>query len=185
MSKWKNIKTYMEVNPYTGQSIDEDMPTNAAGRGAVAGIGVGPDGEPGINLRKKKKRTLIDARSKSYKQHREKLEKARAKREEKKSRLAQKVTENTDDFSKFNDLNEVKVSSYITGELRDIVKNKSAKNIKFKDGSMLVDMTTASMMMQVLDKLKSATKRKVMSVLDSGKKSDFLKFHGLVMKAVR
>ena len=27
----------MEVNPYTGQSIDEDMPTNAAGRGAVAG----------------------------------------------------------------------------------------------------------------------------------------------------
>ena len=50
---------------------------------------------------------------------------------------------------------------------------------------MLVDMTTASMMMQVLDKLKSATKRKVMSVLDSGKKSDFLKFHGLVMKAVR
>ena len=90
----------MEVNPYTGQSIDEDMPTNAAGRGAVAGIGVGPDGEPGINLRKKKKRTLIDARSKSYKQHREKLEKARAKREEKKSRLTQKVTENTDDFSK-------------------------------------------------------------------------------------
>ena len=185
MSKWKNIKTYMEVNPYTGQPIDEDMPTNAAGRGAVAGIGVGPDGEPGINLRKKKKRTLIDARSKSYKQHREKLEKARAKREEKKTRLAQKVTENTNDFSKFNDLNEVKVSSYITGELRDIVKSKSAKNIKFKDGSMLVDMTTASMMMQVLDKLKSATKRKVMSVLDSGKKSDFLKFHGLVMKAVR
>ena len=186
MSKWKNVRTYMEVNPYTGQSIDEDMPTNAAGRGAVAGIGVGPDGEPGYDPKKKKrKRTLIDARSKSYRQHRARLEKARAKREEKKTRLAQKVTENTNDFSKFNDLNEVKVSSYITGELRDIVKNKSAKNIKFKDGSMLVDMTTASMMMQVLDKLKSATKRKVMSVLDSGKKSDFLKFHGLVMKAVR
>ena len=90
----------MEVNPYTGQSIDEDMPTNAAGRGAVAGIGVGPDGEPGIDPKKKKKRTLIDARSKSYKQHRERLEKARAKREEKKSRLAQKVAEDTLEFER-------------------------------------------------------------------------------------
>ena len=84
MSKWKEIQTYMEVNPYTGQEIDEDMPTNAAGRGAVAGIGVGPDGEPGINPKKKKKKTLIDARSKSYRQHRERLEKARIKRQESK-----------------------------------------------------------------------------------------------------
>jgi hypothetical protein len=37
--------------------IQEDMPTNNAGGGAVAGIGVGPQGEPGIN--KKKKRNLI------------------------------------------------------------------------------------------------------------------------------
>ena len=101
MSKWKNIKTYMEVNPYTGQPIDEDMPTNAAGRGAVAGIGVGPDGEPGYDPKKKKrKRTLIDARSKSYRQHRARLEKARAKREEKKSKLAQKVAEDTLNFER-------------------------------------------------------------------------------------
>ena len=94
MSKWKNIKTYMEVNPYTGQPIDEDMPTNAAGRGAVAGIGVGPDGEPGYDPKKKKrKRTLIDARSKSYRQHRARLEKARAKREEKKSRKKKREVE--------------------------------------------------------------------------------------------
>jgi hypothetical protein len=30
-------------------------PTNTAGGGAVAGIGVGPQGEPGVDLRKKKK----------------------------------------------------------------------------------------------------------------------------------
>ena len=91
----------MEVNPYTGQPIDEDMPTNAAGRGAVAGIGVGPDGEPGYDpKRKKRKRTLIDARSKSYRQHRERLEKARAKREERKSKLASKVAENIDNFAR-------------------------------------------------------------------------------------
>ena len=249
MSKWKEIQTYMEVNPYTGQEIDEDMPTNAAGRGAVAGIGVGPDGEPGYDpKRKKRKRTLIDARSKSYRQHRERLEKARLKREQKKSKLAQKVTENTKEFerekfieldeakskkyvvniklatggkasktvlakneddaesiviNKFNlnqdqilsvhlaskkeevELDEVKISSYIVGELRNIVKNKSAKSLKFKDGQLKVDMTTANMMLQVLDKVKTATKRKIMDVLDSGKKNDFMKVHGLVMKAVR
>ena len=191
MSKWKNVNTYMEVNPYTGQPIDEDMPTNAAGRGAVAGIGVGPDGEPGYDpKRKKRKRTLIDARSKSYRQHRERLEKARLKREQKKSKLAQKVVEDTKEFEREKyieevELDEVKISSYIVGELRDIVKNKSAKNLKFKDGQLKVDMTTANMMLQVLDKVKTATKRKIMDVLDSGKKNDFMKVHGLVMKAVR
>ena len=92
MSKWKNIKTYMEVNPYTGQPIDEDMLTNAVGRGAVVGIGVGSDGETGYDPKKKKrKRTLIDARSKSYRQHRARLEKDRAKREEKKVNLHRRL----------------------------------------------------------------------------------------------
>ena len=100
MSKWKNVRTYLEVNPYTGQPVEEDMPTNAAGRGAVAGIGVGPDGEPGFDPKKKKKKTLIDARSKAYREHRIKLEKARQRREERKSKLAQKVAENIDNFAR-------------------------------------------------------------------------------------
>lgn len=29
--------------------IKEDAPTNSAGGGAIAGIGVGPDGEPGVS----------------------------------------------------------------------------------------------------------------------------------------
>ncbi|NDA64838.1 MAG: hypothetical protein EBX50_22855, partial [Chitinophagia bacterium] len=33
----------------------EDSPTNAAGTGAIAGLGVGPQGEPGVNMKKKKK----------------------------------------------------------------------------------------------------------------------------------
>ena len=33
----------------------EDAPANSAGGGGVAGIGVGADGEPGINVKKKKK----------------------------------------------------------------------------------------------------------------------------------
>ena len=135
MSKWKNVNTYMEVNPYTGQPIDEDMPTNAAGRGAVAGIGVGPDGEPGIHPKKKKKKTLIDARSKSYKQHRERLEKARAKREERKSKLASKVAENIDNFAREKhleeaELDEVRISDYVVDTLRDIKRSKSSRTFR-------------------------------------------------------
>ena len=100
MSKWKNVRTYLEVNPYTGQPVEEDAPTNSAGSGAVAGIAVGPDGEPGFDPKKKKKKTLIDARSKAYREHRIKLEKARQRREERKSRLAKKVAENIDNFAR-------------------------------------------------------------------------------------
>ena len=175
MSKWKNVKTYMEVNPYTGQPKNEDAPANATGVN-VAGTG---DDSSVVVVRKKKK-TLIDARTKSYKKHKAKLDKQREQREKRKSRLVQKVTENTSNFT----LNEGSASSYITGELRDIVRNKSAKTIKFKDGSMKIDMTTANLMLQVLDKIKSATKKKIMDMLDGGKKSDFLKFHGLVMKVI-
>jgi hypothetical protein len=35
--------------------VKEDSPTNAVGTGAVAGLGVGPQGEPGVNMKKKKK----------------------------------------------------------------------------------------------------------------------------------
>ena len=34
--------------------MQEDAPVNAASSGAVAGIGVGAQGEPGVNLKKKK-----------------------------------------------------------------------------------------------------------------------------------
>ena len=81
------MKTWKEVSPFTG--IEEDAPTNAVGGGSVAGLGVGPMGEPGVHPRrkKKKKETLIDGRTKAYRQHREKLEKARLKRlEDKKNR---------------------------------------------------------------------------------------------------
>ena len=72
------------VSPYTG--LEEDAPTNSAGSGDVHGIGVGPQGEPGVNPKKKKKQILIDrsgkidGRSKAYREHRKKLETAREKR---------------------------------------------------------------------------------------------------------
>ena len=191
MSKWKNIKTYMEVNPYTGQPIDEDMPTNAAGRGAVAGIGVGPDGEPGYDPKKKKrKRTLIDARSKSYRQHRARLEKARAKREEKKIKLAQKVAEDTLNFEREKhleeaELDEVRISDYVVDTLRNIKRSKSSRNLKLKGGDIKIDTETANKMLDFLDKMSSMGKKKIMGILDKGTKTDFMKVNQAVMKAVR
>ena len=179
MSRWKDLRTYREVNPYTGQPVDEDAPANATGPN-VAGTG---DDSSVVVVRKKKK-TLIDARSKSYKQHREKLEKARQRREERKSKLLQKVSETNDKFGMEQYLEEEKPSSYILSTLRDIVKNKSAKSMKFKDGSMKVDMTTANMMLQVLDKINPMNKKKVMGILDKGGKGDFMRVHNVVMKAL-
>ena len=179
MSKWKNVRTYMEVNPYTGQPKSEDAPANATGVN-VAGTG---DDSSVVVVRKKKK-TLIDARSKTYREHRKKLEQARQRREERKSRLAQKVEQNIGIFTREGYLEEEKPSSYILSTLRDIVKNKSAKSMKFKDGSMKVDMTTANMMLQVLDKINPMNKKKVMGILDKGGKGDFMKVHNVVMKAL-
>jgi|TARA_B100001996_G_C18252663_1_gene435858 hypothetical protein len=171
MSKWKEIETYMEVNPYTGQPVEEDAPANATGVN-VAGTG---DDSSVVVVRKKKK-ALIDARSKSYREHRRKLETARAKREERKSKLTLKVQE---DIGKFSTIREG-----VVDDLKSIVKDKQAKSIKFKDGSLKIDLTTANLMLQALDKVKPETKKKILNMLGSNKKSDFLKFHGLVMKAM-
>lgn len=43
------MKNFKEVAQDLVTRIDEDAPANAAGSGNIAGIGVGPDGEPGVN----------------------------------------------------------------------------------------------------------------------------------------
>jgi hypothetical protein len=54
--------------------VDEDAPANSAGGGGIAGIGIGPKGEPGVDLRKKRlddmKRDahLNEAKSKTWKE---------------------------------------------------------------------------------------------------------------------
>ena len=172
-AKWK------EISDYTGQPIDEDMPTNAAGHGAVAGIGVGPDGEPGYNPKKRKKRSLIDARSKAYREHRAKLEAKRAKRAEQKNKFINKVTENISEFNRESLITEDNVDV-----LRSIVKNKSAKPLKFSDGTMKVDLFTASAMTQVLDKVNRDNKEKLTRMIN-GKKGQFAAAAKAVMKMVK
>ena len=164
MTKWR------EVSAYSGQPVEEDAPTNFAGAGS--GVDMNPTGM------KKKKKKLIDARSKSYKTHRAKLEAARLKREAKKSKFSEKVKESVSEFNVESLLAEDNVDV-----LRSIVKRKSAKPIKFKDGTMTIDMQTANMMLTVLDKVKPANQKKLTTMMN-GKKSEFMKVHGFVMKAL-
>ena len=93
------------VSPHSG--MDEDAPANAAGGGNVAGLGIDhPDrpgsGEPG--KKKKKKTTLIDrsmmdARTKAYKEHRKKLESSRVARLARKEARKSKFIEDVKDKS--------------------------------------------------------------------------------------
>ena len=165
MAKWTG------VNAYTGRPVDEDAPTNFAGAGS--GVDMNPTGM------KKKKRKLIDARSKSYKEHRAKLEAARAKREAaKQAKFSEKVKESTTDFNVESLLAEDNVDV-----LKSIVKSKSAKPMKFKDGTMKVDLFTASAMVQVLDKVNPANKKKLTNMIN-GKKGQFTAAANAIMKMV-
>ncbi len=57
------------------------------------------------------------------------------------------------------------------------------KPIKLKDGTMKVDLFTASAIIQVLDKVKPANKTKLTKMLN-GKKSDFMRASEGIMKMI-
>ena len=86
--------SWREVSPYSGKPVEEDAPTNFGGQGS--GVAMPPD-----VLQSKKKKKLLDARTKAYREHRAKLDAARAKRlEQRKSKIAEKVQENIMDFNR-------------------------------------------------------------------------------------
>ena len=164
--------SWKEVSPYSGQPVEEDTPTNFAGQGS--GVAMPPDA-----LMKKKKKRLLDARTKAYREHRAKLDAARAKRlEQKKSKLSQKVQENIMDFNR-----EIYLEENNMNVLKDIVLKKSAKPVKFKDGSMKVDLFTASAITQVYNKVNMDNKKKLENMVN-GTKKQFQTMSGKIMKMV-
>ena len=171
-------KKWTEVDIYTGLVKNEDAPTNATG------VNVAGTGDDSSVVVVRKKRTLIDARSKTYKEHRKRLEQARERRlarlREKESNLVKKVKEQIGNFGYEEYIEEDNVA-----DLKDIVKNKSAKNMKFKDGSMKVDLFTASAMTKIMDKVNPQNKKKMMDMINNGTKSQFLKLQKVAMKAVK
>ena len=164
--------SWKEVSPYSGQPVEEDAPTNFAGQGS--GVAMPPDA-----LMKKKKQKLLDARTKAYREHRAKLDAARAKRlEQKKSKLSQKVQENIMDFNR-----EIYLEENNMNVLKDIVLKKSAKPVKFKDGSMKVDLFTASAITQVYNKVNMDNKKKLEKMVN-GTKGQFQAMSSKIMKMV-
>jgi hypothetical protein len=55
----------MVPNCVPEEAVNEDGIANAVGGGAIAGIGVGNDGEPGVNLKKKKTPIIMSIRRKT------------------------------------------------------------------------------------------------------------------------
>ena len=148
---------------------NEDAPVNATGA-SVAGTG---DDASTVVVKKKKKK-LYDGRTKDAKSFIKRMETLRAKRE---SKLVKKVQENTDNFGVEHLLAEDNIAI-----LKNIVKNKQNNKIKMKDGTMRIDLFTASALTQALDQVKPDTKKKMMDIINKGGKSQLMKLVSVVMK---
>jgi len=148
----------------------EEVPTNNASSGAVS---MPPD----VQIDKKKKKNPYDGRTKEARQFYKRMAERKAKREEMKSKLAQKVQENTLERSSHLAEDNVDV-------LKDIVKNKQNKNIKFKDGSMKVDLFTASAVTQVFDMVNKSNQEKMRKLIN-GKKAEFMKIADFALSKVK
>tara|TARA_B100001287_G_scaffold61037_1_gene49081 strand:- start:226 stop:735 length:510 start_codon:yes stop_codon:yes gene_type:complete len=148
---------------------NEDAPANATGT-AVAGTG----DDSSTVVVKKKKKNLYDGRTKEAKAFVKRMEMLRAKRE---SKLAKTVKENTDNFGVEYLLAEDNVAV-----LKNIVKRKQHNKIKMKDGTMKIDLFTASALTQALDQVKPDTKKKMMDIINNGGKSQLMKLVSVVMK---
>ena len=170
-------KLYDEVDPYTGLKI-EDAPANATGP-AVAGTG---DHSSVVVVRKKKKdKMFLDARTKLYKTHAEKLRLRREKRLEalKKSSIKESILSQLNEFDRESDLVENNIDM-----LRQIVKKKQNRPIKFSNGQMKVDLMTASAIIGVYDKVNKSNKAKIERMVN-GDKSQFLKMQSAAFKLAR
>ena len=167
-AKWK------EVSAYTGQPVEEDAPTNFAGQGS--GVAMPPDA-----MMKKKKKKLLDARTKEYKAHQARLEASRKKRmEQRKSKFVEKVKESLNDFNRESFLTEDNLKV-----LRSIVQSKQNKPVKMKDGSMKVDLFTASAITKVYDAIKQSSNKEKFDRMLNGSKAQFLKIAEFSMSQVK
>jgi len=97
-----------------------------------------------------------------------------AKMRERRSKLKESVLSKSDSFERALYMVEDNIKM-----LKDIVKKKQNKSIKFKDGTMRVDLMTASTITQVYDKVNASNKKKIENMVNSTKK-DFLKISNAV-----
>ena len=162
------------VRKRANEEVTEDVPTNNASSGAVD---MNPTG-----LAKKKKD--LDGRTKEYKIHARKLmaQRERRKLNAKKSlcgSFRKGVEESLNSFSREEFIEEDNIAT-----LKNIVKRKQAMPLKFKDGTMKIDLTTASgLVTNILGgKMKPETLKKITTIINQGKKSQFLQLVDMMYK---
>ena len=147
---------------------NEEAPANASGS-AVSGTG-----DDSSTVVVKKKKNPYDGRRKEARQFFKRMAELRAKRE---SKLAKKVQEST--LERATQLVEDNVDV-----LKDIVKRKQNKDIKFKDGKMKVDLYTASAVTQVYDAVNASNKKKMADMLN-GSKAQFMKISDFALSKIK
>jgi len=168
MTKFSDImKKFYEDERLGIQS--EDAPANS-----VASDGVSM---PADAVSKKKQKEIqkkaYDGRTKEARAFMKRMLELKAKRE---STFRKSVKENMDNFGE-EYLNEANVDV-----LKKIVKDKQNNKIKLKDGTVRVDLFTASALTQALEKVRPDTKKKMEDIINKGGKAQFMKLVGVVFK---
>ena len=147
----------------------EDAPANA-----VASDGVSM---PADAVSKKKQKEIqkkaYDGRTREARAFMKRMLELKAKRE---SNFRKSVKEQMEDFGK-EYLLEANVDI-----LNKIVKDKQNNKVKMKDGTLRVDLFTASALTQALDKVKPDTRKKMEDIINNGGKSQFLRLVNVVFK---
>lgn len=146
----------------------EDVPTNNASSGAVD---LSPDAQM-----KKKKKNPYDGRTREARQFYKRMAERKAKREAK-AKLTKSVQENT--LERASHLAEDNVDV-----LKDIVKKKQNKNVRFKDGNMKIDLFTASAVTQVFDMVNKSNQEKMRKLIN-GKKAEFMKISDFALSQIK
>ena len=146
---------------------NEDAPTNSVSAG---GVDMAPNA---VSKKKQKEIQKYDGRTKESKAFIKRMGELRAKRE---GNFRKSVKETIDDFGE-EYLNEANVDV-----LKKIVKDKQNNKIKLKDGTVRVDLFTASALTQALEKVRPDTKKKMEDIINKGGKAQFMKLVGVVFK---
>ncbi len=141
----------------------EDAPANS-----IAGGGVSL---PADAVKKKKK--MYDGRTRESKAFMKRMLELRAKRD---ASFRNSVKENVESFG-----NEYLFEANVD-ILQKIVKDKQNNKIKLKDGTLRIDLFSASALTQALDKVKPDTKKKMTDIINSGSKGQLMKLLSIIMK---
>ena len=147
----------------------EDAPANSVAAGGV-------DMAPNAVSKKKQKeiqKKAYDGRTREAKSFIKRMAELKAKRE---AAFRKSVKEKMDNFGE-EYLNEANVDI-----LNKIVKDKQNNKVKMKDGTLRVDLFTASALTQALDKVKPDTRKKMEDIINKGGKAQFMKLVGVVFK---